>query len=646
MTNRICKLLPLLLCLLLALPFALAETAPETAWKPGDADVVLYEDANARITWQGLAVSEELEGLIYPLLTFENHYPGAAADIEQGGDGSIAIQIDAVYLNGHQISTYYEHAYLVSPDEALTLNGDNTSLFFSLHNLPAVYGETTIHSFGMSFCVTDCFDPLSSKQYAELAVEIDAMSLLAQDPFFTDNPITVAAAPAFDPAQPEEYTDKLLYEDEHVLVAWNGLVNADTYSNSISPSIYIRNKSQTDEMLFEALDFVFTSHPFGSVIINAKVSNDLFLAPGTDVLSNAEYAYVFDVSELLSVHAMDDISGFSMRFLISNDETGLWVKDQTRTVAFSCDPWALMSGDAAFLRQYPDPSHIARAPLYQALSMCYDDELLMIRSGDLTSLPDPQLAFRPIMYLTNKSHTQTFTVSPYACYVNDHRMDLSNNHQITLGPGESYLLYEQNEWYVHADTLLDVYGEADVESFSIVFTLQDEKDEKIGHSRMARARVKSSLFDVMSDVPAFAVRYPDPASAAAFDPASLPLIFDSEYIEIRWDGSVTHSSYGYIQPAFYVRSKSELTTYKLLPAFMDINGISVRSNPPLSFTLESGCDARINATYYCTIPDSQLQQNGITELNTFHLGFYVYDDLVGELVIPLAEFTADVHLVP
>ena len=151
-----------------------AEEAGSTGWKPGSDDVVVYEDAHARITWKGLNDTMTSGMDFQPVLFLQN----------KSTDRSLTLDPETIYINNHKMSVSNFSSLTLEPGCKLSL-GARYSWLISSEDLLDAYNEDTIRSFELTYDICDENDRvIASDQLFSIDLDVNVYELMGGNSSF------------------------------------------------------------------------------------------------------------------------------------------------------------------------------------------------------------------------------------------------------------------------------------------------------------------------------------------------------------------------------------------------------------------------------------------------------------------------------
>ena len=585
---------------------ALAAKANIDAWVPGDPEFVVYEDANVRITWYGLADTHTSGMDFQPDLLLEN--------LSQ--DMDISIDPDYFYVNNYLMSVSNSGSITLDPGTNLRVS-TRYSWLIPAGDLLDCYGCDRIEDFEMLYTIRDNDgNSLSEQQTLRIATGIDIFSLMGENSYFTRQypsrkdikPLDVAALP-------------VVFESEEILVAWCGFTDSHTSGMDFQPDVYVQNKSADRTLTVDPNSFYINGHP-----MSASNSGGITLRGGSAARLSTWYSWLIPSADLLDVYGETVIHDFRMYYSIYDEDYKYIIDDAVFRLQPEADVFQIMGTNSYFTRNYPDRSAIQPLDV-SSMQVLYEDEEIQVLWNGLVDTHTSGMDFQPDLYIRNKSTKHKLSLSPERIIINGVPMSVSNSGAVTLEPETSFRLCTCYSWLIPSGDLLDAYGETVVRDFLLIYSIYDENYRYLVRDGEFRLATDIDLFEVMGTNSYFTQNYPDRRAIQAPDYSTLPVIYSNDELTVYWNGLAdTHTSGMDFQPALILQNASDNRSFSLSLDNIYINNhkMSVSNSGSISMLPQT----RLNLTtrYSWLISSADLIDSyGESTITSIKMYYSIYD---------------------
>ncbi len=139
----------------------------------------------------------------------------------------------------------------------------------------------------------------------------------------------------------------VLYEQNGVLILWNGLSDTLTSGLDFNPALYIENKG-TEVLNVDPSSFYVNGY-------RMSVSNAFAvkLEGGTRIITSTTNSWLLSAEDLIDVYGCSTIDNFTIYLTIKNGDTIL-VDNQKFSVDTQIDISEMMGNNSYFIKKYPE----------------------------------------------------------------------------------------------------------------------------------------------------------------------------------------------------------------------------------------------------------------------------------------------------
>ena len=293
-----------------------------------------------------------------------------------------------------------------------------------------------------------------------------------------------------------------LYEDEEILVLWNGLADTHTSGMDFQPDLYVQNRS-TEHTLNLSPDAIHINGAPMSLSNSGAVS----LEPETSFRLCTRNSWLIPSADLLDAYGETVVRDFRLLYSIYDENYRYLVRDGEFRLETDIDLFDVMGTNSYFTRNYPDRDAI-QTPDYAALPVVFANDGLTVYWGGLADTHTSGMNFQPVLILQNTSETRTFSLSLDSIYVNSHKMSVSNSSNITMLPQTRLNLSTRNAWLLSSRDLMDSYGESVIRSIQMYYSIYDGNSKKVAADQLFEIEPDIDLYTLMGDNSYFNRKYP------------------------------------------------------------------------------------------------------------------------------------------